>query len=79
MIVLRQLGQVPATLPTFMPPTISQPTRYEAWAALGSGLLAAASLTLFALGHDKAGYMLGIGSAIGGAAVAAARIVGEGT
>ena len=51
-------------------------TRLELLVALGSGVLSVVSLLMFATGRDKLGYMLGIGTALGGAIIVAAQLVG---
>lgn len=73
------LGQVVSTVP--------QPVRFtrvatverrlEATGLIFGGLFSATSLLLFALGHDKAGYMLGISSALWGAVLGAIRVFGQ--
>jgi hypothetical protein len=49
----------------------------EVIGVLGSAIVSAASLLLFALGKDKAGYMLGIAAALTGGVVGAVRLIGD--
>lgn len=80
----RQLGRsVP--LPGVIAPTPPPPgarvelinRRLTATGYVFGGLFSATSLLLFAMGRDRAGYMLGIASALWGATIGAIRVFAE--
>lgn len=50
--------------------------RVTAVGLIFGGLFSAASLLLFATGRDKAGYMLGVASALWGATIGAIKVFG---
>lgn len=72
---LGQIVQVPPAPVVFTRAMLLE-RRITATGLIFGGLFSATSLLLFALGKDKAGYMLGVASALWGATLGAIRVFG---
>ena len=77
LVVRRQLGSITTPRGVVFTRASLIERRFTAVGMIVGGLTSAASLILFATGRDKAGYMLGVASALWGAALGAIRVIGE--
>ncbi len=83
--VYRQLRQGPeaaapprvAVHPGVIVQTERLPRTVEALGVVFGGLFAATSLIMFALGNDRAGYMLGVAGALSSAVVGAIKVYAQ--
>lgn len=74
----RQLGAItPASRQVVFTRAMLLDRRITAAGLIFGGLTSATSLLLFALGHEKAGYTLGVTSALWGATIGVIRLFAE--
>ncbi len=71
-----RLGAVTPAIPATLVATQQADVNVTAFSMLFTGLFSATSLIMFATGHERAGYMMGVAGALLGGVFGALQLIG---